>query len=234
MALFEPKLIENYVEQLVLDSLSKNDKPNLNGSRSSGVPGQTRSGIGGKRGDVSSQIKSDLSTIVNNEELCKLNENVYVVCNDYCCGEIWESKRHFCCTNNFKPTRNLFYFLLISFVVLFATIVIYLIIESLVRRPVLRKIKRAEDLFNVDQYHPSKSKSSPSPNRDTTTEDDSSSDYQASKSRPKVTKNMLVKHSRLFKDMTRMKSSRRKTLIKTTTRRRTKNKKSMRRPSIKR
>lgn len=79
---------------------------------------------------VNSISKSGIAKLINHERLCKLEKNNYLVCRDYCCGEFWESRGAFCCDNNFKPTRNLFFYLLICFVTLIVTIIAYLLVEN--------------------------------------------------------------------------------------------------------
>lgn len=71
------------------------------------------------------------------ERLCKIKNksgNVeYVICKYHCCGEFWEtSLESFCCTNNFKPIRNLFTFLAAAFFVLSITLIIVIILESII------------------------------------------------------------------------------------------------------
>lgn len=199
MALFEPKSIERRIDQLLL----------VNGfNRSFEQP------FGARIFDETDNyglLNSELTEILNNEQLCKLRDDFYVICQDYCCGEVWESNPHFCCSNNFRPIRNLFFFLLIAFVVLVATTVVYLIIENIIRQVVSNKIKKADDLYRSDPYKSPSVQTSASSSGETTPTDEITYYKENVRSRNKMTKHMLVKHSRLFKDITRMKSNRKKT-----------------------
>lgn len=218
MALFEPKLIERYIDQLIIDKgLNKSSKTHP----SARIDDES---------DNYGPLNTELTGILNSEQLCKLKDDVYVICKDYCCGEIWESLPHFCCSNNFKPIRNLFYFLLITFVALVAITVIYLTIENIFRRVVLSKIKRAEDLYRNDLNKSPSVQTSASSSGETTPIDESPYPRENAKSRSKMTKHVLVKHSRLFKDITRMKSNKRKTQSRELRR---KSSKSLRRTSVK-
>lgn len=90
------------------------------------------------------RLNPKLVSLANSERLCKINDNLYVICREYCCGEFWESGAAFCCSNNFKPMRNLFTFLLTALVGLFAALIIILLVESTIKYVVMSKISSLE------------------------------------------------------------------------------------------
>ena len=149
--------------------------------------------------------------LANHERLCKINETFYIICRDFCCGEFWESKGPFCCPNNFKPLRNLFFFLLASFVGLFAFLMMYLMIESLVKCSALDKIKKLEDIYLSPRYSDFQTldKEWQSSDEDSLDED-SSLDSRPIKYPSRPPSHVLTKHSQSFKDMSRLRSSKKR------------------------
>lgn len=155
-------------------------------------------------------IKASLGS---NDRFCKLGNDSYGFCSNYCCGEFWESSWSFCCTNNFKAIRNLFIFLLISFLTQFITIIIYLSIEVFVRSIVKSRLKQLaalcdnaplSDLQSLNREQISSD--------DTTLDDESSMDERTTiqkNSNNRGSKKFLYKHSQSFKDMSKMNSMRR-------------------------
>jgi len=155
---------------------------------------------------------SDLISLINYERLCRIRSGFYVICQDFCCGEIWESSEPFCCSNNFKPVRNLFVFLLAALVGLFATIIIFLFVESAANYLVVKKLRELKS---------SGSKRSLSSGLRTNQSSSSSNDeeiimgHKLPKSRGRrLKKQILNKHSQSFKDFSRSRSRRRKSAIK--------------------
>lgn len=150
---------------------------------------------------------ADLASL---ERLCKIRNDKYVVCPGYCCGEFWESSPRFCCQNNFKPIRNLFYFLLTAFVALFATIVIYLSVESAINVGVSKRCKALEDLHpKIIPNNKSTLTRDLKSSGETSLDEDSSSQRTRSDSNHIPPKQFLIKHSQSFKNMSRLNSMRR-------------------------
>lgn len=127
--------------------------------------------------------------VQNNERLCKLGEDEYVVCPSHCCGEFWESGPRFCCDNNFKPIRNLFFFLATTFVALFATIVVYLVVENSITSRVTETTRALGDL---------------NPNSNIASSEDASLDEDYAEQHNEPAKKFLLKHSQSFKDMSKL------------------------------
>lgn len=153
----------------------------------------------------------EILRLANNEKMCKLTDEHYLVCPDYCCGEFWESQAQFCCKNNFKPIRSLFFFLLVGFVILFATIIIYLFTEIASSIFITRKMKELEERDPTALANDIKAIVREFLSSDETSLDDESSidnDFvRRTTSRPK--KILLNRHSQSFKDMSKKNSSRR-------------------------
>lgn len=154
----------------------------------------------------------EISRLANYEKMCKLTDQLYVICPDYCCGEFWESRPQFCCKNNFKPIRNLFFFLLIGFVILFATIMIYLLTEIISSIFITRKLKELEERDPSALANDIKAivRGLILSSDETSLDDESSIDNEfvhRKNTRPK--RHFLKKHSQSFKDMTKKNSSRR-------------------------
>jgi len=166
-----------------------------------------------------SQDRPSKIGLANYERLCKLSDQIYVICSEYCCGEFWESAPKFCCSNNFKPIRNFFFFLLIAFVVLFSVIVMYLLVESLAKSKVLLKIRELADRIEVTM-----------PNikgmqligkdlfsNDTSEDDESSLDERIAISEvidSPPPQHVLRKHSQSFKNMSKLNTLKRQARIK--------------------
>ena len=151
----------------------------------------------------------DLINLANHERLCKLRDNFYVICQDYCCGEFWESATPFCCPNNFRPVRNLFFFLLISFIGLFALIIVFLLTESLDYRSVKKIIHELEILWDTPSFESNIIYESKLLSEASSLDEDSSIDGSTTGRTPKTAKALLTKHSKFFRDMSRFKSSKR-------------------------
>lgn len=147
----------------------------------------------------------EISRLANYEKLCKMTDQVYVICPEHCCGEFWESQPQFCCKNNFKPIRNLFFSLLISFVVLFSTIIIYLFTEIISSVFITRKLKELQEGDSTALAHDIKAIV-----RDFLSSDETSIDEESSidneivhRSTLRPKRHWLVKHSQSFKDMSK-------------------------------
>lgn len=147
----------------------------------------------------------EISKLANYEKLCKLTDQIYVICPEHCCGEFWESQPQFCCKNNFKPIRNLFFSLLIGFLVLFATIVTYLFTETISSVFITRKLKELQEGDPTALAHDIKAIV-----RDFLSSDETSIDEENSidneilhRSVLRPRRHWLVKHSQSFKDMSK-------------------------------
>lgn len=155
--------------------------------------------------------QSNVSDLVNFGRLCKLKDNEYIKCSEYCCGEFWETSPSFCCPNDFRPIRNLFSHLLISFCGLFITIAVFLVIELLAKHYIVRQLKFMEELYQAsnspDMQMADREWSS---TEQTSLDEDSSTDGSRSLSFRKPTRQILTKHSQNFKEMSRMKSFQRR------------------------
>lgn len=156
----------------------------------------------------------DILKLVNHDRLCKVGLEKYVICPEYCCGEFWESKPQFCCSNNFEPIRNLFYFLLAAFVGLLATIAIFLIVENVVKHIVMSRLRKLRERYNLSALSglPTLNKDLVSSDDTSLEEDSSSLDTPALRggpSRSRPTKQLLKMHSQSFKDMLKLQSSKR-------------------------
>lgn len=121
--------------------------------------------------------------------MCKIDENTYVICSNHCCGEFWESAPKFCCPYNFKPIRNIFFFLLISFLALFTTILIYMLVESFINARILKLLNQLKI----------KTETRVAESVDSSLDEDSVMDDVVL--RPH---RVMFKHSQSFKDMSRM------------------------------
>ena len=155
------------------------------------------------------QSNPELINLANHERLCKLKDNFYVICRDYCCGEFWESSTPFCCPNNFRPIRNLFFFLLIAFIGLFTLIIVFLLTESLADCNIRRKIRELEIIWDTPCYELNATYESRVLSEGSSLDEDSSIDGSTNGRTSRATKQYLKKHSKFFKDMSRLKSSRR-------------------------
>lgn len=147
------------------------------------------------------KLHSNVLGSASNERLCRLRDQVYVICPQFCCGEFWESSSQFCCPNNFKPIRYLFFYLLTAFVTLFATVVIYLIVEVMVGHSISTEL---EGLFAISNSIRS--------SEGTNLDDDSSLDEfldAVIRSESRHDKQLLNRHSQSFKDMSKMNSMKR-------------------------
>lgn len=160
---------------------------------------------------LDSYEESEEVYVMESDKICRIGKDSYVTCPEYCCGEIWESSWSYCCTNNFKAIRNLFLFLLVTLVIQFGTIIIYLIIELYVKSYI-------KDKFDIlsDTLMAGPSSEFLSINKDlissddTTLDDDSSMDERTTPSLiMKNHKRFLNKHSQSFKDMSKVNSFRR-------------------------
>lgn len=147
-----------------------------------------------------------LVSLANYERLCKLKDSFYVICQDYCCGEFWESSPPFCCSNNFKPLRNLFLFLLIAFFGLSATIIILLLVESCVKSHIIQKIKMLEELNIARSLSEMQMINREWKSVETSLDEDSSLDGSQIRRSTKPSKQILTKHSQSFKDMSRLRT----------------------------
>lgn len=152
---------------------------------------------------------SQLLELFDYDKLCKVNSTNYVICPEYCCGEFWESKPQFCCSNNFDLLRNLFYFLLASCAGLLTTIVIYMIVERIVKRINLTRLEKLKEKYNLSIL--SGNNKDHISSEDTSLEEDSSSveAHRKSPSKSKPKKQLLKMHSQNFKDMLKLQSSKR-------------------------
>lgn len=154
---------------------------------------------------------SEKDNLENHQRLCRLSDSIYAICPKYCCGEFWESSPQFCCASDFKPIRNLFFFLLAAFVTLFLTVLIYLLVEYIVRMNIMKKITKLEQLFphiaSIESNYRISSSSV-----DTSIDEDSTTSVQPTHSR--YPKQVLNKHSQSFKDMSKLNSMKRMAKIK--------------------
>lgn len=145
----------------------------------------------------------ELISLANSERLCKLKQNQYVICKDFCCGEFWESAPPFCCPNNFKPIRNLFLFLLIAFIGLFISSIIFLFFEGLAKCDVMKRIKMMEELYQAPSFSEMQTVNREWKSSDETSLDEDSLERDRRTS-SKPSKQMLSYHSQSFKDMSRL------------------------------
>lgn len=156
----------------------------------------------------------EIFELISHEKLCKVGYEKYVICPEYCCGEFWESKPQFCCSNNFEPIRNLFYFLLSGFVGLLVTIAMFLVVENIIKYRMVSQLRELRERYNLSYISGmltlNKDRIS---SEETSLEEDSSSvgapAHRPSPSRSKPTKQLLKMHSQNFKNMLRLQSSKR-------------------------
>lgn len=154
-----------------------------------------------------------LASAANYEKLCKIDENIYAICPQFCCGEFWEGSPLFCCSNNFVPIRHLWVFLIVSFIGTFATIVVWLIIE----KNITTKVQCRLDLLKlqnptIPMGTMDRSSVSEFPGSTDTSVDDESSDLSEymQKMKETLTKNdyqALQRHSANFKNMSKLSNS---------------------------
>lgn len=176
---------------------------NINQTGSAG----TESGYGSIHQGLVGFLESNpqISRLANYEKLCKLKNQLYVICPDYCCGEFWESQPQFCCKNNFKPIRNLFFFLLISFAVLFATIIMYLFVEIVSSVFITRKMKEFEamDSTTLPNSFQAVIRDLLSTGETSLDEESSLDNESAYRATTKPKRHLLFKHSQSFKEMSK-------------------------------
>lgn len=156
------------------------------------------------------EASSNVSNLANYDRLCKLTDSLYVICQDYCCGEFWESKPSFCCPNDFRPIRNLFSYLFNAFAGLFTTIVVFLLVESVTKHYAMIKVKLLEELYQAPSFTEMRTLDRAWNSSDTSLDEDSSTDGSDSRNTRKPRLHLLKKHSQSFKEMSRLKKNRRR------------------------
>ena len=155
-------------------------------------------------------LEANVSDLTNSDRLCKFKNNLYVICQDYCCGELWETEPLFCCPTDFRPIRNLLYYLLSAFVALFTTIVLFLLVESGTKRHVMTKVALLGEIKRARSFSEWRTIDTVWDSSGTSLDEDSSIDGDESAISRKPRLQMLKKHSQSFKEMSKLKKQRRR------------------------
>lgn len=148
------------------------------------------------------------------DKICRISEELFTVCSDHCCGEFWEQDWGYCCTNDFKPLRNLLSFLMISFVSQLLSLISFLMVETIIEVCVRRKFKRLVYSHHHSVLSELQSLNNNLSSDDTTIEEDKSTAEEKSNSSNLIRvsnsqKQFMYNHSQNFKDMSRITSQKR-------------------------